>query len=158
MRKPLVVALASVLMLGACGDSAGSRLNPLNWFGQRQAQQPETLTPKKGYPKQTDNRPLIDKIVGLKVDKTPGGVIIRATGLPPTQGYWKAALLPENDAKPVKGVVTYRFVAYPPPDPAAVSTRRSREITVGASLTDIQLERVRRIKVVAAKNALTARH
>ena len=158
MRKPLVAALASVLLLGACGDSAGSRLNPLNWFGHRQPQQAETLTPKGGYPNTADRRPLIAKIVALKVDKTPDGVIIRATGLPPTQGYWKAALLAENDAKPVKGVVTYRFVAVPPLKPAAVSTARSREITVAATLTNVQLQGVHRIKVVAASNAFTARH
>ena len=43
-----------------------------------------------------DPRPLIGEVTALVAEPTPGGVIIRATGLPPTQGFWDAVLLPDS--------------------------------------------------------------
>ena len=47
------------------------------------------------------------------------GVIVRVEGEAPTQGYWGAALAPVGDGAPdAAGVVSFRFVAMPPPAPS----------------------------------------
>ena len=67
-----------------------------------------TLEPKEGYPSvATDPRQLISQVTRLEIKKTQGGAIISAAGMPPTQGWWGAELLAENDGKPVDGVMTY---------------------------------------------------
>ncbi|WP_101341260.1 hypothetical protein [Cereibacter azotoformans] len=149
MRRPLLVGLALVLALGACG----SRLNPLNWFGGSEAA-PATLAPAAPSGPAQDARPLMAQVISLDVEPNRGGAVIRAVGLPPTQGYWDAELV----ARPVQdGVITYEFRALPPPGPAAVSTQASREVTVGAFLSAYQLRSINQITVVAAGNALTSR-
>jgi len=89
------------------------------------------------------------------VERNQGGVIVHAMGLPPTQGYHDAELVVQNGGIPVKGVLSFEFRAAPPPQPAAVSTQRSREVLVGLYLTNQQLDGVRRIEVIAARNRRT---
>lgn len=157
MRKPLLAALIAALTLGACGQS---RLNPLNWFGhsKRTAVATVPVDPKTGVPlAQPDPRPQVAEVTSLSVERTPGGAIVHATGLPPTQGWWNAELVPENDGKPVKGVLSYRFVIVPPPGATAVSTPQSREVTVAVRLTDYQLQGVHAITVAGSADARTVR-
>ena len=150
MKKPLVAALAATLMLGACG-----MFSSRNGAG---AQSSDPLIPKGGYPAPVAAGPLVQKVVSMRVSATAGGVIIRATGLPPTQGYWDGKLVPTNGGKPdAKGVMTYRFVLVPPPYPTRVSTPQSREVSVGAHLNDYDLRTIRRIVVEGATNSLSAR-
>lgn len=149
MRRPLLTALALVLTLGGCGTP----LNPANWFG---GSEPATATmgPVALPTTAEDGRPLMAQVISLDIDQMKGGAIVRAVGLPPTQGYWDADLV----AQPVQdGVMTYEFRALPPPGPAAVSTQQSREVAAGAFLSTYDLQEIRQITVVAAGNALTSR-
>ena len=159
MRKPLLAALTAALFVSACGGTSSSRLNPFHWF-RRAPQATDTLAPKGGYAAALqDNRVLVDQVTTLKIERMPGGAIVRASGLPQTQGWWDGELVAENDGEPDdKGVMTYRFVVAAPREPTAVSTPVSREITVAAYLSDLKLARLRRITVVGARNSLSARH
>ncbi|EGJ20429.1 hypothetical protein RSWS8N_00085 [Cereibacter sphaeroides WS8N] len=149
MRRPLLVGLALVLALGACG----SRLNPLNWFGGSEPA-PATLAPTDLPATAPDARPLMAQVISLEVEPNRGGAVVRAVGVPPTQGFWNAELV----ARPVQdGVMTYEFRALPPPRGAAVGTQASREVTVGTYLTAYQLRSISQITVVSAGNALTSR-
>ncbi|MGP3699101.1 hypothetical protein [Rhodobacter sp. NSM] len=149
MRRPLLVGLTLVLSLGACG----SRLNPLNWFGGSEPA-PSVLAPTDLPSTAPDTRPLMAQVISLDVEQNRGGAVVRAVGVPPTQGYWDAELV----ARPVEnGVITYEFRALPPPQGGDVSTQASREVTVGAYLTAYQLRSISQITVVAAGNALTSR-
>ena len=67
---PTALAVLTVLaVLGACGPKF----------------RPGSLEPEGGYPPSiVDERPLVQQITGLDVEPSPGGVIIRAQGLPPT--------------------------------------------------------------------------
>ncbi|NOX74335.1 MAG: hypothetical protein GXP03_12190 [Alphaproteobacteria bacterium] len=144
----IITALLLVSFVAACGQS---RLNPFNWFGRdketRNAQNVEIVDP----------RGLVGEIIKLKVDRLPGGAIINAFGLPPTQGYWEAELVPLNDEFPDKGVLTYEFRLLPPGTRTDVGTKVSREVVVARFVSDQQLVGVRRIRVIADANSRTVR-
>jgi hypothetical protein len=146
MKRALVLMTVLGLALGGCGQS---KLNPFNWFGKRPAPQPTTfLTPA------VDPRGLVAQVLSVKVEPYPGGVIVRATGLPPTQGYWSASLVPQ----PVddKGKLVFEFRIAPPLKPFPAGTQPSREVTVAGNVSDFTLQTVTSIEVQGANNALTA--
>ena len=86
MRLSAVLCLT--LMLAGCGGFKDSKLNPFNWFGRSQETQKVALPER---PK--DQRALVETVLTMQVEEVPGGAIIRATGLTPTQGWGKADLV-----------------------------------------------------------------
>lgn len=156
MRKPLLAALAITVALAGCGQS---RFNPLNWFGSSKKTEVKAgVDPLTGVPlPKADPRGTVATVTSMSVERSQDGAIVRATGLPPTQGWWDAALVAENGGKPVKGVLTFRFAIVPPPGPTPTSTPQSREVTVARHLSSFQLAGVRAITVLGAQNARTAR-
>ena len=150
MRLPLTAAMIALTVLAACGGLRDSRLNPLNWFGRsRPAEQVQTAAAP------TDARALVDQVISMAVEPFPGGAIIRATGLPPTQGYWEAELV----AQPLdeNGVLVLDFRIFPPITAAGVVNQQSREVTVAYSLSDIKLQGIAEIVVQGAGNARSSR-
>ncbi|MEM9522961.1 MAG: hypothetical protein AAF982_03040, partial [Pseudomonadota bacterium] len=113
MSKRVALALALVSVAGACGMVRESRLNPFNWFGQDQS---ETAAVSEDGP--VDARPLVDRIMSVNIERVSGGIIVRATGLPPWQGYYDIALTPMNGGLPIDGVLRFAFRAFPPAEPA----------------------------------------
>lgn len=141
-----------VLSVAACGGFRDSRLNPINWFG-RSVEAPNNLDPEGGYAAD-DNRALVAEVTALEITRLPGGAIVNAVGLPPTQGWWDAELRADNLGLPdEEGVLTYRFVVASPRNPKPASTPQSREVTAGAYLSDIDLARITRIVVVGQSNS-----
>ncbi|MDY6858549.1 MAG: hypothetical protein SWN98_04340 [Pseudomonadota bacterium] len=160
MKPSLLPALAAILMLGACEAIGNSRANPFNWFGGNQeagGNQEQAADATARPAPATDPRPLVAEISALRLDKAPGGVIIHATGLPPTQGYWQAALVATNDGLPQNGELLLELRARPPLSQAATGTPASREISAARFLSDQSLEGVSTITVRAAQNARSAR-
>lgn len=153
-RKPIVV-MALLVPLAGCGSIADSRLNPFNWFGGSGTADARTFVPPD--PVEADPRPQVAEITSLTLEPTPGGAILRATGLPPTQGYWDGALVAEHRGEPVDGTMTYQFRIQQPAAPWPASTRRSRDVVVGVFLTDQSLRGVSRIVVSAAANSRSVR-
>jgi hypothetical protein len=157
MKTPVLATLALSLTLAGCGTVRESRLNPFNWFG-RSTESPASLTPAGGYDKAIgDNRALVAQVTRFEVKPAHGGAILSAAGLPPTQGWWDAELVAENDGYPEDGVLTYRFVVAEPlrgtPVARRVSTPESREVTVAKYISNLRLAGVRRIVVTGAGNA-----
>lgn len=148
MTGRIILALLVVATLAGCARVAESRFNPLNWFGRSERAQVVTADPN------ADPRPLVAQIITLRVEQVPGGAIMRATGLPPIQGYYDGALLPLGRED---GVLNYEFRASAPPTQTRVSTQRSREVVVGVFVSDQTLSGVRQIRVSAAANALAVR-
>ncbi|MCV2873292.1 hypothetical protein OEZ71_13410 [Defluviimonas sp. WL0050] len=155
MRLPVTGLLILALTLGACGKVRESRLNPFNWFGRSETVVVATEGVVPGRP--DDPRVLVADVTDMEVARQPGGAIIRASGLPPTQGWWDTALVPENDGVPVDGVLTYRFVLAEPLGTKPVSTRQSRELTAATYISDIKLAGVSQIVVVGAQNSRASR-
>ena len=139
--------------LSGCG---GVSLNPFSWFGGQSEASVETLNDVT-FVEFEDPRERITRVTSLRVNRTPGGAIVQATGLPPQQGWHSAALVPVNDGEPTDGVLTFDFRAFPPTAPTRASTVQSREIVVGYTLSNTQLLGVRTIRVVAATNIATTR-
>jgi hypothetical protein len=150
MKLPIITVLVLATALGGCAKVQQSRLNPFNWFG-RSTEVVNTML----YVSPTDKRPLIAEVVVLKVEPYPGGAIVRATGVPPTQGYWDAELvaLPVDD----QGRLVFEFRIFPPAIPAATGSAYSRQITVAATVSDFKLQGVTSIVVQGSGNAMAAR-
>jgi hypothetical protein len=151
MRKPLLAMLVVVLTISACGRIRESRLNPFNWFGRSEPVAVQTADPAVAQ----DGRRLVAEVTELVLDRTAGGAIVRAVGLPPTQGFWEAELV----ARPIdeNGVLVYDFRVFPPPRGGDVSTRQSREIVVAAFLSNIRLDGITQISVQGEGNARAVR-
>ena len=152
MRLPVTGLLILALVLAGCGRMRESRLNPFNWFGRSQETTVVATDPiVPGRP--GDPRILVAQVTEMEVARHPGGAIVRATGLPPTQGWWDAALVAENNGEPVDGVLTYRFVVDQPLKQTRVSTPQSREVTAAAYLSDVKLADISQIVVLGAENS-----
>jgi hypothetical protein len=159
MSKPLFLALAVATTLSGCGFSE-SRINPMNWW----ADDAPTLTlePDRGWAKNPDdNRAMIAQITQLNLKKVHGGVMVAATGLPPTQGWWDAELRPINDGEPVDGVLGFEFVVAAPlpgsPERTRVLNETSREVTAAAFVTVYKLDGVSQITVAGANGTRSLR-
>ncbi|MBA3324260.1 MAG: hypothetical protein H0T41_02945 [Rhodobacteraceae bacterium] len=85
-----------------------------------------------------------------------GGVILRATGVAPTQGFYDAALVAENDGVPdAAGVLTVALVAVPPETPVDVGPERTRLLLTAAYLSERELRDIRALRVVSAASSVT---
>lgn len=154
MIRPLLASAVVVLSLSGCDGVRESRVNPFNWFGQSQE---ETLAPRTGWRRELDNRALVAQVSDMAVERFPGGAIIRAEGITPTQGWWDAELVAENDGRPVDGVLTYDFRIAAPRTETRVSTPQSRSVSAAVRISDRRLEGVRMIVVRGAGNARSVR-
>jgi hypothetical protein len=152
LRVGLVLALG---LTSACGGNSSARLNPFNWF--RGSQERVVLYPDGGFGARAELRPLVDQVTEMRVERVSDGAVVRATGLPPVQGYWDGELVSPDDLTPVNGRLTLEFRIRPPVDRTAVSVPRSREVTVAFFLSHQKLEGVREVLVVAARNQRSAR-
>lgn len=146
------LALTCVALLAACGGASESRLNPLNWFGRSQ-----TVEVSSDVARQTDGRSLISQVVALRAEPVPGGAILRATGVPPRQGYFNGELVAINGEGPRNGVLAYEFRIASPGTQTRVGPAQSREVIVGRFVSEQTLQGVRQIRVQGASNALVVR-
>lgn len=144
MTFRIFVAFLVVLGLSGCD----TRLNPFNWFGNDREERVQIDESATQAPR--DNRQLVTEVIDLDVDPMPGGAIVRAVGLPPTQGYWEAdlVLVSELDRE-----LVFEFRVYRPLDPnTRVGPPQSREIVAGTSLSRQDLAGIRSIVVMAQEN------
>lgn len=149
MTRTIAALLIAAVAVTGCGRVRDSKLNPFNWFGG--SKEEVTVQVVDGVPQ--DPRPLVQQVTALEVARQPGGAIVTATGLPPTQGWFDAALVPEGDGSVKDGVLTYRFVVNAPLELRRTSTPQSREVTAAVFLSDIRLQEVRKIVVQGASNS-----
>ncbi len=166
MRAPLLALLAVILTIGACSQIGESRFNPLNWFGKSEGR---AIREANERVPDTDPRPLVDQVTAMAIEPIPGGAILRVTGLPPTQGHWKADLVEVRQVIETRGsdgtitrviddsVLVYDFRLIPPPYVARQGTDWSREIEVATYLTTNDLNGVTRVVVRGARNERISR-
>ena len=168
MRTPLFMIITASFVLTSCGTF----LNPRNWFGRSEpapasaeVEQVNPLIPRTnrgirlggGQREAPDTTTPISTITNIRVERVPGGAIIRATGLDPTQGAFNAKLEPaDSEENAVDGVLTYRLQRDTTGERAAGSPA-AREVTVARHVTDQTLRGVTTIRVEGAQNALQVR-
>ena len=145
MRKPMLAAMVLLLGLGACGSVRDSRLNPFNWFGG--SREEAVAAGPVG-----DGRVLVAQVTQFSVEPATGGAILRATGLPPTIGWWVGELVLDDSAQD-PSALSYRFVIREPSTPRPAVSPPAREVTVARFVTNFRLEGVRRITVTGEGNA-----
>ncbi len=143
MRLTLLLTLT--LSLTACGTF----LNPFNWFGNSREQRISVVETTE----QVDPRPLVTEVLALSIESVPQGAIVRATGLPPIQGYWAGELIL---VERTERALTYEFRAVPPFEQTRAGPQRSRELIVGLELDEFELAGIRSITVIGAQNRRTA--
>lgn len=150
MQRRVLLGLGAAALVAGCGRIRESRLNPFNWFGRAREREAVPATEEPADP-----RLLVAQVVSLSVDPFSTGAIVRAKGIPPSQGWWEAELV----ARPIdeNGVLVYDFRVFPPLIETPEGSPRSREITVAASLSTVKLDQIREIVVQGATNALSSR-
>jgi hypothetical protein len=154
MRGRPILTLTLCTGLAGCGDSSMNSLNPFNWWGGDDVA--VEVTPDGEV---VDPRPLIGEVTALVAESTPGGVIIRATGLPPTQGFWDAVLLPDSPEliPDEDGVLGFDFRAAMPLVAQPVGSTRTREIVTGYFLSNQDLAVIRSVTIRGERNARSIR-
>ncbi len=93
----------------------------------------------------------IDRVTDLAVERTSTGAIVRVTGVSSRQGAYDVRLLPLGDGEPVDGVMTYELLALQPIN-TAVGPEHTRRIQAAQPLSNIDLEEIRTIRVIARHN------
>ncbi|CTQ50793.1 hypothetical protein [Jannaschia donghaensis] len=137
-----ITAVLAIGALSACGVGQ-TRLNPLNWFGSDREERIEQVRAEAA-------RPVVQQVVSLKAEPTPGGVIVTAVGLPPTQGFWEAELVRVASSDP--SVLVLDFGILDPLTPEPVGTQPSREVLAGAFFSTQDLAGIRTIAVQGLTN------
>ena len=154
MQRTVLAGLAVLMVLGACCTVRDSSLNPVNWFGRSTAE--PTLMPEGGWGTVTDNRALVVEVTELAVHPVSGGAMVRAVGLPPTQGWWDVELRPEGDEMRAEGgVLRLEFVAAGPRRERPAGTPVSREVAAALFVPNSRLEDVRQVTVTGQRNVRT---
>jgi len=141
MRIPVFTLAISALVLAACGilrtDSAEE--NP--------PEQASLVEPVD----------LVDRVIGLRIDRTPRGAIIHAVGLPSTQGHWGARLEPVSGEVSADGTIAYRFLVERPLESGQSADERVREMSAARLISNSSLQEAEVIRVIGAANSLTSR-
>lgn len=164
MRKTVICLAIAAIGLSACS----SRLNPMNWFGGSEEVAVETTTadvnpliPKRAgllsRPEEVYAGIPVQKITEMKVERTANGAIIRAAGIAYVQGAFAVALIPQNDGKPVSGVLSFELQAVHPKAGSRGGAEQTRQVTAAIALTNQELQGVRTIKVIGGENARQSR-
>jgi hypothetical protein len=79
------------------------------------------------------------------------GVILRAVGEAPTQGYYSATLRPLGGGAPdAAGILSFELVAIPPAEPQSVGPARTRVLSAGLFMPNKSLEDLRGFRVAGA--------
>ena len=180
MFKPITTAVVLCAVLAGCGGVRDSRLNPFNWFGgssevpAEQTASTDATGPaanplipqrriglfagRRAAEEETNPTSPITQIVDLRVERVPGGAIIRARGIDSFANSFEAGLLPSNvDERPENGVLVYSFRRRVPEGTLPGGAEATREITVARFVSDQTLLGVRSIRVEAASNARAVR-
>lgn len=168
MNRPLrsLWLLSVCAVLAGCGDSS---LNPMRWFGGGGGpKQPQTLEPKGGYVDTADKRLPVPQVLSARWEPTVEGRLLVVTGIAPTKGWWKVALVTETPQPPGRvrpdsdGVLRLRLVGVPPAadDPAARMVARpgADTLTVAYPLSTAALQSITSVTVSAAGNSISLRN
>lgn len=169
MRKSLALILAGTLIVAGCGGWRDSRINPGNWFGKSRpapvaeanAEAANPLIPDKGRKSifaRADKEDLsvpVAQISELRVEPTPNGAIIYASGIASRQGAHEVELRPVSEA--AEGTLEYTFNVLYPVAPTPAGSAHSRAVRAAVSVSEQELRGIRTIRVSGAENARETR-
>ncbi len=160
MLRATLLATTVLLTLSGCARISDSRINPFNWFGSSTEEAATTpavrrnLVPEGRTTLIVDGRSMVQSITSLSIDRSPGGAIVRAVGVAPTQGYFNAELVNRGVEN---GVLTLEFRAQQPSSLQVPGSDRSRQISAAHILESNELLAISSVRVVAATNERSSR-
>ncbi|NOD75541.1 MULTISPECIES: hypothetical protein [unclassified Ruegeria] len=174
MQKSLSVLIIATLTLTACSGWRDSRVNPSNWFGSSRSVKTETppdpnaadaLVPQQrqgtglfSRPNIADSSIRIGQIDELRIDATPTGAIIYATGTAVRQGAYNARLVRVNSEENEKnGTMEFEFLVNYPSAQTLQGSERTRMVSDAVNVSRQDLEGIRLVRVVGQQNALESR-
>nr|WP_321252758.1 hypothetical protein [uncultured Ruegeria sp.] len=172
MKKTLTFLMVASLTLSACNSWRDSRANPSNWFGPGTPQPEEVpvdeanaLIPKQrtgtglfSRPEEADTSVLLARIDELRIDPTPSGAIVYASGTAIRQGAFNARLVPvvsEENSK--NGVLEFGFRVNYPKAQTRQGSERSRMVSDAINVSLQDLQSIRLVRVVGQQNTLESR-
>lgn len=160
MKTTLPVLVVLGLGLAGCERISSSSFNPLNWFGSSENVAPVTetgelrpLTPAGSRTEVIDARSLAGSIVGMTIERTPDGAIVRATGTSTAPGQFNAQLVPAETAN---GTLTLTMRLENPANQAGKRVE-PQQITAAYLLSNEDLAGLRIIQVQSASNTVSRR-
>ncbi|NOD46367.1 MULTISPECIES: hypothetical protein [unclassified Ruegeria] len=174
MQKSLSVLIIATLTLTACSGWRDSRVNPSNWFGSSRSVEAETppdpnaadaLVPQQrqgtglfSRPNIADTSIPIGQIDELRIDPTPTGAIIYASGTAVRQGAYNARLVRVNSEENEKnGTMEFEFLVNYPSAQTPQGSERTRMVSDAVNVSRQDLEGIRLVRVVGQQNALESR-
>lgn len=151
------VAMLAVVGLSGC-----------SWFGFGSGDEPSEgaasvaatglSVEQVAVPAAADGTVLVDGLTEVVPEPALRGVIVRATSIAPTQGYYDAELVAANKGAPdANGIVTFAFRAKPPLGRASVGPARSRVLTSAVFVGDAELTEIRGFRVISRTNTVNLR-
>lgn len=156
---PVLATLAGLALLAGCGVlPASERYDPIpdeEPERRRGAAVPGALAGL--FTRRPPELPDAVAVPGLReaaVERTSGGVILRVTGVAPTQGYFSPTLAAQG-APDAAGLLTVSFLAVPPLEPQAVGPERTRLLLAAAYASDLELRGVRGFRLVTGPTVRT---
>lgn len=157
MRRAAFWAIFPALALAGCGGNGSNpfgSLGSLNPFGGGSGQTVPVVAPYERPP----GGVLIARLVSVEAEPALRGLIIRATGAAPTEGYYGARLFALNDGLPDEnGIVTLQFRVEAPEFPGPAGTENTRQVIAATFVTDAALEDINGFVVVSATNTVSLR-
>lgn len=165
MRIMLTSALVATTLLTACGGGSGSAGSGLFGFGKarRAAQNASTgnaLIPEQSAfrRKKTDiyEGVPVQRLVEARLERVPGGAILRAKGISATLGAYDVRLVP-NEVQDNARTLSYTLKAEYSKRSRPPAPQTGRELVTGVFLSDDDLLGIRNIRVSAAQNSKTLR-
>ena len=153
----MALALAGLALLAGCGVLGPSGPSRRPEPERARASEPGLIAGLfTRRPPELPDAVAIATLRTAAVERSAGGVILRVTGVAPTQGYFNATLAPLNEGAPdAAGLVTVRFLATPPLAPQQVGPERTRLLLAAAYASDAELRGVRGFRLVAGPNVQT---
>lgn len=127
-------------------------------------QDPTTLEPEGGFPdRAADSRPRVADVTALSMEPTPGGAILRVTGVADSPGWWDVGLRRDTGGEDSQSGRRYALRGRPPIDatgarlPVAGGPVTLREIDAAVFLSDRDLAGLRSITVTGENSSRTLR-
>lgn len=167
MRILIATTLVSSLVLSGCSGWRDSRVNPSNWFGGSSSQPTETTdanpNPLIGESRgglfggnriETYEGTPVDQVTGLRLERTASGAIIHVAARSARQGAYDVRLVSETDGEPVDGELVLTLKAMQPQN-MRQGPASTRLINAARYVSNPELERIRTIRVIAARNTRT---
>ncbi|WP_293449750.1 hypothetical protein [Planktotalea sp.] len=167
MAYSRTLLLCGSLALAGCGGGlANSWVNPGNWFGKSSNQaiptegtvNPLILQKNVFARKELEYQGFaVDQIKSLRIERRPGGAIVRVVGVANAIGSYNVRLEPDAENGPNKGVLSFTLNAEQPKTVIQGGSDNARQITAAKILSDQDLAGVRSIVVKGARNQLSTR-